>query len=156
MADFQGRDELHRQSVSVQTAGSSCDCGCPSFRLNPDRDLLPASVDERVPVEAHGRDPDGHLVGVLLFTEDGYLANVEVFGSFLGFPANRTSRSAIGAIRTNAGPERCATHKTPSLQTKSDYSLEDRWPGGLKSAGSAVTPGVATIQTPPPAISQLS
>jgi hypothetical protein len=79
-ADFKGRDELRKQAVSVRTAGSSCDCGCPSFHLNPREHLPAAPVDKRVPVEAHGRDPGGHRIGVLLFTKDGYLANVEVFG----------------------------------------------------------------------------
>src|SRR3954447_8820071 len=91
-ADFTGRDQLREQAVSVQTAGSSCDCGCPSFYLNPDRQLPPAQVDEPVPVEAHGHDPGGHLVGVMLFVdEDGYLADIEVFGyessEFSGIPS---------------------------------------------------------------------
>jgi len=89
-AEFEGRDALRRQAASARTAGTSCTCGCPSFYLNPDRSLASAPVTERVPVEAHGRDPGGHLVGVLLFVDDGYLSELEVFGyespEFAGLP----------------------------------------------------------------------
>jgi hypothetical protein len=39
--------------------------------------------------EAHGTDPGGNEVGVLLFTQEGYLAEVEVYsfvGDFGGLP----------------------------------------------------------------------
>ena len=40
--------------------------------------------------DAHGTDPGGNSVGVLLFTEDGYLSQVEVYsvegGGFDGLP----------------------------------------------------------------------
>jgi hypothetical protein len=32
-----------------------------------------------MPTDAHGTDPDGNLVGVLLFADDGYLSEVEVY-----------------------------------------------------------------------------
>jgi hypothetical protein len=80
--DFPGRAELAQQAETVLTAGPSCSCGCPSFSLVPDRDLPPAAVTyaERMVSDAHGTDPGGNAVGVLLFTEDGYLSQVEVYG----------------------------------------------------------------------------
>ena len=88
---FPGRDELLRQAETVRTTGASCDCGCPSFGLAPDTSLAPAHVLERVPVSASGRDPGGTLVGVLLFVDDGYMSNLEVFSAggastFAGVP----------------------------------------------------------------------
>jgi hypothetical protein len=86
-----GAAELRRQAATVRTTGSSCDCGCPSFGLTADRAVPAAPVDERVVAEAHGHDPGGNAVGVLLFvTEDGYLDDLEVFGydtsDFAGLP----------------------------------------------------------------------
>ena len=89
-ADFEGREILREQAATAKTAGSSCDCGCPSFYLNPDRQLPAAPIQEPVAVEAHGNDPGGNLVGVLLFVDEGYLADLEVFGydssEFAGLP----------------------------------------------------------------------
>jgi hypothetical protein len=83
--NFPGRTELVQQAATVQTAGLSCSCGCPSFSLVPDRSLPPSAVAyaERMVSEAHGTDPGGNEVGVLLFIEEGYLAQVEVY-SFVG------------------------------------------------------------------------
>ena len=93
---FRGRDELAAQALTVQTAGLSCGCGCPSFSLVPDRLLPPAVVDARVPIEAHGEDPAGNQVGVLLFVDDGYLSEVEVYSiagdRFGGVPDPRRLR----------------------------------------------------------------
>jgi hypothetical protein len=90
-ADFAGRDALLEQAATVRTRGSSCDCGCPSFFLDPDRATEPAAVQDTVPVDAHGIDPGGNSVGVLLFVTNGYLSEVEVFGwegsDFAGLPA---------------------------------------------------------------------
>jgi hypothetical protein len=40
--------------------------------------------------DAHGTDPGGNKIGVLLFTEDGYLAEIEVYSfggsNFAGLP----------------------------------------------------------------------
>jgi hypothetical protein len=89
-ADFEGREEVRKQADTIRTAGSSCDCGCPSFHLNPESHLPAAAVQKTVVVDAHGRDPGGNLVGVLLFVVDGYLAELEVFGyessDFAGLP----------------------------------------------------------------------
>jgi hypothetical protein len=90
--DFPGRAELVRQAETVLTAGSSCSCGCPSFSLVADRALPAAAVSyaDRMVSDAHGTDPGGNEVGVLLFTEDGYLFDVEIYGiagdDFAGLP----------------------------------------------------------------------
>jgi hypothetical protein len=79
--EFPGRAELAEQAQSVTTRGRSCSCGCPSFSLLVDRSLPPAVVGERMVSDAHGTDPGGNEVGVLLFTEDGYLTEIEVYSS---------------------------------------------------------------------------
>jgi len=76
--EFPGRDELVVQAKTIRTTGSSCKCGCPSFGLTADTSL-PAAPLVGVVSDAHGTDPGGHPVGVLLWVEDGYLADVEVF-----------------------------------------------------------------------------
>jgi hypothetical protein len=76
--DFPGRDALLNQAETVRTAGLSCTCGCPSFSLEADRTLPPAEVIDRMPSSAHGTDPGGNQIGVLLFVDDGYLTDVEV------------------------------------------------------------------------------
>jgi hypothetical protein len=86
---FEGREALGEQAKSVVTEGLSCGCGCPSISLSPDRQLHPATVLDRVPVEAHGFDPERNLVGVLLFVDDGYMSELEVYsyeGDFGGVP----------------------------------------------------------------------
>lgn len=88
--EFAGRDSLLVQAATVQTMGLCCTCGCPSFSLKPDTALAAAEVAERMPSDAHGTDPGGNLVGVLLFVDDGYLSEVEVFNyegtDFAGLP----------------------------------------------------------------------
>ncbi len=95
--DFPGSAELRRQAERVETGGSSCKCGCPSFSLIADRALPAADIayGDRMVSEAHGPDPAGNPIGVLLFTEDGYLAEVEVFGytdEFGGLPRAESLR----------------------------------------------------------------
>ena len=50
----------------------------------------PASVAERTPTDAHGTDPAGSQIGVMLFVDDGYLSEVEIYilddGRFAGLP----------------------------------------------------------------------
>jgi hypothetical protein len=92
--EFPGRTELAAQAESVMTAGTSCSCGCPSFSLTPRRSLPRADVEQRMVSDAHGSDPGGNAVGVLLFTEDGYLREVEVYSTtgdgFDGLPQPRS------------------------------------------------------------------
>lgn len=83
--DFVGAHELRLQAEEVRTGGLSCDCGCASFSLRPDVSKAPSPVSERVPTEAHGTDPEGNRVGVLLFVDAGYLSEVEIVG-FEGTP----------------------------------------------------------------------
>ena len=80
--DFPGRTEFVRQAETVLTAGSSCSCGVTSFSLVADRAVPPAAIAyaDRMIADAHGTDRGGSAVGVMLFTEDGYLADVEVYG----------------------------------------------------------------------------
>lgn len=91
--DFPGRAELAEQAKSVLTAGSSCSCGCPSFSLVADRSLPPAAIayGDRMVSDAHGPDPGGNEVGVLLFTDEGYLSEVEIYSvegdGFGGLPS---------------------------------------------------------------------
>jgi hypothetical protein len=88
--DFAGRDVLVRQAETVKTGGSSCDCGCPSFSLVPDKSLPAAPEAGHMVSDAHGLDPAGNSIGVLLFVKDGYLDDVEIFGyegsTFAGLP----------------------------------------------------------------------
>ncbi len=89
-----GRDGYCRRrglTAAALPSGSSCDCGCPSFWLDPHKSLPPAEVLERVPVGATGRDPGGNLVGVILFVDGGYMSQLEVFShegvsAFAGIP----------------------------------------------------------------------
>ena len=90
--DFPGRAALVVQAGSVRTEGCSCSCGCPSFSLVPDRSLPAAEVATTVVSDAHGSDPGGNDVGVLLFVDDdGYLSEIEVYnargdGDYAGLP----------------------------------------------------------------------
>lgn len=47
--DFAGAAALRVQAQTIQTGGRSCDCGCSSFSLHPDRSVPAAPVGERVP-----------------------------------------------------------------------------------------------------------
>src|SRR4051812_43182908 len=90
-ASSAARDVLVAQATTARTEGSSCGCGCASFSLVPDRTLSAAPSAERPAVEAHGTDSGGKDVGILLWTKEGYLSEVEVFGyddaPFAGVPA---------------------------------------------------------------------
>jgi hypothetical protein len=77
--DIPGRYELLAQAETVKTTGRSCPCGCPTFSLVADPDLPPAPVAEYMVSDAHGTDPEGNLVGALLFVKDGYLHELEIY-----------------------------------------------------------------------------
>jgi hypothetical protein len=62
-----------------------------------------------MPTDAHGTDPGGNEIGVLVFVDDGYLDNVEVFGygdgSYAGLPAAsalKLSNGVSGSWTTTA------------------------------------------------------
>ncbi len=78
-SEIASRDALVAQAETVKTKGLTCTCGCPSFSLEPDRSQPRADVGERIVSDAHGLDGDGHLIGVMLFVDDGYLSEVEVY-----------------------------------------------------------------------------
>jgi hypothetical protein len=78
---FPGRDQLLRQLDHVRVTGPSCSCGCDSVGLAVDRNVAPAPVEERVPTDAFGRDPEGNEVGVLLHVVDGYLDDLEFYST---------------------------------------------------------------------------
>jgi hypothetical protein len=66
-----------------------------------DRSLPAAAIafDERMVSEALGTDPAGNGVGVLLFTEDGYLADLEVYSLGDGFDGLPRPESLELAVR---------------------------------------------------------
>lgn len=78
---FPGRDQLLEQMDHVQVTGPSCNCGCESVGLAVDRKVTPASVEERVPTDAFGRDSEGNEVGVLLHVIDGYMDDLEFYST---------------------------------------------------------------------------
>jgi hypothetical protein len=78
---FPGRDQLLAQLDQVLVTGSSCGCGCDSVGLAVSRSAPAATVSERVPTDAFGRDPSGVQVGVLLHVIDGYMAELEFYST---------------------------------------------------------------------------
>lgn len=78
--EFPGRDALVEQAKTARWGGPGCGCGCPSYLLEVDRTLPAALVEERMVSDAHGCEPGGNPVGILLFVDDGYLREVEVYG----------------------------------------------------------------------------
>jgi hypothetical protein len=78
--EFPGRDALVEQAKTARWGGPGCTCGCPSYLLEVHRTLPAAAVEERMVSDAHGNEPGGNFVGILLFVEDGYLSEVEVYG----------------------------------------------------------------------------
>jgi hypothetical protein len=108
---FPARDALALQAETVRTGGSSCDCGCPSFSLVPDRSLPPAELpeDSRVVSEANGHDPGGNCVHVILWVDaGGYLADVEVSdlhadSTFAGVPDPSALRISVWSEPDESG-----------------------------------------------------
>ena len=79
-ADFEGRDALVAQVESVRV-DSYCGCGCATVGLVVDRSLPSAPLTYRpIPNEAAVYDPEGEpLGGVIVFADDGYLSNLEIY-----------------------------------------------------------------------------
>jgi hypothetical protein len=78
---FPGRDQLLARLDDVLVTGSSCSCGCDSVGLAVSRSAPQATVSERVPTDAFGRDPSGVEVGVLLHVIDGFMAELEFYST---------------------------------------------------------------------------
>jgi hypothetical protein len=60
-----------------------------------------------MPTDAHGTDPGGNPVGVLLFVDDGYLSEVEVYSvdgsGFAGLPDASTLELSRWSKANNTG-----------------------------------------------------
>jgi hypothetical protein len=59
--------------------------------------------------DAHGTDPGGNEIGVLLFTEDGYLFDVEIYGvgdDFAGLPRPDSLKLSEWSERDDHGTRR--------------------------------------------------
>lgn len=87
--DFVGVAALREQVRTVQ-ATKACDCGCGTIDLVvADPDARRSEAPSPVPVEGRVTDAAGKEVGgLLLFVDDGMLANLEIysFGEPLPLP----------------------------------------------------------------------
>jgi hypothetical protein len=76
--EFKGSAELRRQADIVKV-GSRCSC-CADIWFSIDRDLVaPAKTRHAVPVTANKTDADGLFLEVFVYTQDGYLAALEMW-----------------------------------------------------------------------------
>ncbi|MEC4615050.1 hypothetical protein [Tsukamurella tyrosinosolvens] len=84
-SDFAGVEELRAQ-VSTLQARPSCSCGCGSIALLADRRVAASPRITWSPLEADVVDDAGNSIGgLLLFANDGYLDDLEVY-SYLDEP----------------------------------------------------------------------
>jgi hypothetical protein len=79
-ADFVGRAALLEQVDAVRVVGG-CDCGCATVDLvivdAPPSDAIACPIpNEATVLDAHGEA----IGGVLVFTRDGHLRQLEVYG----------------------------------------------------------------------------
>ena len=77
-APFEGRNEIAEQARNIQVrwiAGA----GAPALVIRPMEAAQPANVSTRVPVDAIGRDLDGHEIFLLLHIVDGHISEIEVY-----------------------------------------------------------------------------
>lgn len=75
-AEFTGRDEIAKQLHELQVRVIDDD---GSLELKPTKDAPVATVKQSIPVEAEGRDEDGVPVYLLLFVENGYIKELEIY-----------------------------------------------------------------------------
>ena len=82
-ADFDGRDALLEQADSAR-ANWLCGCGCATINLQVDPNAPSCGKTYRpIPNEAEVLDVDGENIGgVIVFADDGYLSNLEVYWYF--------------------------------------------------------------------------
>lgn len=71
------RSALLAQVDAAQVAGSSCPCGCASVAVQVDRGSAPRALARELHATASRGD---EVVGFRVVLEDGYLADVEIFG----------------------------------------------------------------------------
>lgn len=77
--DFPGVEQLRAQLSTLQ-AWSSCSCGCGSIALLADRRVAASPRTTWSPLEADVIDDAENLIGgLLLFTNDGYLDDLEIY-----------------------------------------------------------------------------
>ncbi|QMV18317.1 hypothetical protein GOB94_06165 [Granulicella sp. 5B5] len=73
----------HAQSflgqVSFVKVVSHCRCGCPTINFEVSREAERGHSDGRVVVDLLGRTPDGGQVGILVFADDGFLSELEIY-----------------------------------------------------------------------------
>ncbi len=65
--------------VAFAKATRGCDCGCPSISLIIDPRAPQGRTTERIIVDLLGALSDGTDVGLLVFTKNGYLSDLEVY-----------------------------------------------------------------------------
>jgi len=65
--------------VAFAKATRGCDCGCPSINLIIDPRAPQSSASERIIVDLLGTLSDGADVGLFVFTDNGYLSELEVY-----------------------------------------------------------------------------
>jgi hypothetical protein len=65
--------------VPFTKATSGCTCGCPSIRLVVDKSAVVGHATERIIADMLGATPNGLGVGVLVFADEGYLSDLEVY-----------------------------------------------------------------------------
>jgi hypothetical protein len=76
--EFTGAQQLRRQLPTVKVIAEAKGDD-PGIKMSPSRESnLAASVLDRVPVEAKGKDSQGNEVDVLLHVVAGFLAELEI------------------------------------------------------------------------------
>ncbi len=81
--EFQGNTELRYQADKVLVSEICKDCLSIGFKMDRFMERK-ANTKQRVPVEAEGYDIDGMKIHILLFVDDGYLDELEIFREDLG------------------------------------------------------------------------
>lgn len=65
--------------LPYSTVVSHCDCGCPTISLEIDRCAAPGVATSRIIVDLLGLTPDQKSVGILVFADNGYLSELEIY-----------------------------------------------------------------------------
>jgi hypothetical protein len=67
------------EQVPFATVVSHCGCGCPTIGLEVSLEAERGHSDGRVVVDLLGLTPAGGQVGVLVFVDDGFLSELEIY-----------------------------------------------------------------------------